>query len=45
LGKRYYEHKKSKELEEEKDEEHKKRSSCGTPLFILGFISTDGRCS
>jgi hypothetical protein len=34
-------------LEEEKDEKegHKKRSPFGTPLFILGFISTDGRCS
>lgn len=37
-----YEKKDAKCYETYEDEEHKKKSSCGTPLFILGFISSDG---
>jgi len=31
----HYEKKNAEELEDEQDCKHKKRSSCGTPLFIL----------
>jgi len=33
----HHEEEDAEELEEKEDGEHKKRSSCGTPLFILSF--------
>ena len=35
---RHYENENSEELEEEEDCKHKKRSSCGTPLFSFKVL-------